>query len=141
MIITSLFTKELQDVLAICLAFGLRRVELESLRYKDINVTEKEITIIVHSVTGRHTRTIVANKTYEQEFREVIQQKGAHNPEDLFIEHKIPKAFGFHTVRAIATKSLYKELEGELSKTEVLKRVAQFLGHNRIDIAKKYYLK
>lgn len=141
MIVTALIMEEYQDILAICLAFGLRCLELESLRYKDISVTEREITIIVHSVTGRHTRTIVANKTYEQEFREVIQQKGAHNPEDLFIEHKIPKALDFHTLRAKAAKSLYKELESELPRAEILKRVAQFLGHNCIDIAKKYYLK
>lgn len=143
MIITSLFTEEQQDVLALCLAFGLRRTEVKNLCHKDINVTDKEITITVHSVTVRHTRTIVANRTYEQEFREVIQQKGAHKPEDLFIEHKILKNLDIHGLRVKAARALYKELEleGELSRTEVLKRVAQFLGHNRIDITKKYYLK
>jgi integrase len=142
MIISSKLTKELQDVIIVCLAFGLRRIEVESLRYKDINITEKETTILVKSSNG-HSRIVVANKTYEQEFRKVFQQKGVHNPEDLFIDHKIPKHFDFHSLRAEAAKTLFQELKlnGEISKEEILKQVAKFLGLNRTDLVREYYLK
>lgn len=142
MVIISFFPKELQDVAALCLAFGLRRKELTKLQYKDITVTEEKTTIQVRRFNNHQPCTVKANKIYEPAFRKVLHQKGAHNPEDLFIDHEISKHLDIHHFRVDAAKAIYKELEleGTLSRVEILKKVAKFLGHNSIEIVIKYYL-
>jgi len=148
------------DVIALCKACGLRRREAQSLLWKDIIVTEKDITIHVRNAKGGRPRTVKANKTYEPQLRKVIQQKGAHKPDEHFIDYKIPKNIDVHGLRAEAAKTLYMELErergpkkfsrkeeyhtrdgtGRVFDKEILLKVSNFLGHNRIDVAVKHYL-
>lgn len=129
MAIMNFLTKELQAVAALSLAAGLRWKEIRSLRYKDITVTKEEITITIRGLSDNKSRAVKANKTFEPELRKVIEQKGIHGPEDLFINHKISKHLDIHYFRVDAAKALFKELEleGTLSKEEMLQKVAEFL--------------
>lgn len=148
------------DVNTICKACGLRRREVQSLLYKDIEVTDKDIEINVRNAKGGRPRTVKANKTYEAELREVIRQKGFHAPNEHFIDYKITKSLDIHSLRAEAAKALYKELvdargpkkltreeeyrtrdgTGRVFDREILLKVSHFLGHNRLDVAVKHYL-
>ena len=148
------------DVIALCKACGLRRREAQSLLYKDIHVTEKDITIDVRNAKGGRPRTVKANKTCEAKLREVIRQKGEHSANEHFIDHKITKSLDIHALRAEAAKTLYKELElergpkklsrqeeyhtrdgtGRVFNKEILLKDTNFLGHNRLDVAVKHYL-
>ncbi len=141
MLLVSSFAKDQQDVIALCLAFGLRCREAILLCYKDMTISEEKIEIVVPGFAGYH-RTITAIRTYEPELRKVIREKGVHNPEDLFIDHKISKYLDIHALRIKAAKAHYKELkvDGELSEEEILKKVTKFLGHNRVETTLKFYL-
>lgn len=149
-----------RDVEALGKACGLRRREAQSLLYKDIKVTDKEIKINVRNAKGGRPRTVTANKTYEAELRKVIRLKGSHAPNEHFINYKITKSLDIHSLRAEAAKALYKELvdargpkkltheeeyrtrdgTGRVFDREILLKVSHFLGHNRLDVAVKHYL-
>lgn len=149
-----------RDVSALSKACGLRRREVQSLLYKDINVTDKGIYIDVRNAKGGRPRTVKANKTYEAELRKVIRLKGPHAQNEHFINYKISKSLDVHALRAEAARALYKELEaargpkkltrkeeyrtrdgtGRVFDREILMKVSHFLGHNRLDVAVKHYL-
>lgn len=102
---------------------------------------------------------ITANKTYEKALHEVIRQKGEHKPNEHFIAYKITKSLDIHGMRAEAARTRYDELIRErgpkvltrkeqyftkdgthrVFDREILRKVSNFLGHNRLDVAVKHY--
>jgi integrase len=131
-------------------ATGLRRSEVEALQVRDVRQTEEgRAEIHVHEGKGGRPRTVVARAGYTQIVLAAIE--GKEPLERVF--PRVPERLDVHALRREFAQGLYQELSGrplppahgrlrpsdyDLEAAEI---VSKQLGHNRVDVVLRHYLR
>jgi len=141
-----------QPLLRFCEGTGLRRSELVHLLVKDIAVIEgEELRIIVTVFRGKggKRREVAVRPGYERVVLDLIMGR---DPEALVFAH-IPDRLRVHVERRKSAQGRYQDLSGRPLPDaagrlqpasydhDVALRVSQTLGHNRVDIMTRHYLR
>ncbi len=129
---------------------GLRRMEVTALQARDVREIEgKRAEISVHAGKGGRPRTVIPRHGYEEVVLGAIQ--GRQPTERVF--PRIPKHLRTHKLRREFAQGLYQELsgrplppaEGRLRPTDydraAVEIVSKQLGHNRVDVVLRHYLR
>jgi len=132
-------------------ACGLRRAELRDLRVRDV-YTSSDGTLFVHVKNGKggKAREVPVLKGHEQEVLAVVQGRAPH--EKVF-DH-IPGHMDVHSYRRDSAQRRYLQqapeqalppVEGRLRRDDydpaAAQQVSWALGHNRLDVVLRHYLR
>lgn len=131
-------------------AAGLRRHELRALRCRDIIMRDGQLLVHVASGKGGLKRDVPVLAGHEAD---VLAMSDGRDPEMLVFAH-IPKHFDVHSYRREYAQALYLQYapgrrlpptQGRLKRKdydqEAAKRVSHALGHQRVDVATRHYLR
>jgi integrase len=140
-----------QPLLQFLSATGLRRQEVQQVRYQDIT-QRHDGTISVHVASGKggKTREVPVLPGHEAAVLAVIQGKEA----DAFVFPHLPKHLDVHSYRRGYAQALYlhhapgrslpkatgRLQPGDYDRHAIL-LVSQALGHNRLDVVLRHYLR
>lgn len=141
-----------QAIIRFCEGTGLRRSELRALLVKDITLHEREelhITVTVFRGKGGKRREVPVRPGYE---RDVLDLVMGRDPEAHVFDH-IPDRLRVHVKRRESAQGRYQDIAGrplpdatgrlhpdDYDKDAALK-VSQVLGHNRIDVVTRHYIR
>ncbi len=132
-------------------ACGLRRAELRDLRVRDV-YTSSDSTLFVHVKNGKggKAREVPVLKGHEEEVLAVVQGRAPH--EKVF-DH-IPNHMDVHSYRRDSAQRRYLQhapeqalppVEGRLRRDDydpaAAQQVSWALGHNRLDVVLRHYLR
>lgn len=132
-------------------ACGLRRAELRDLRVRDV-YTAEDGTLFVHVKNGKggKVREVPVLKGHEQEVLAVVRGRAPH--EKVF-DH-IPGHMDVHSYRRDSAQQRYLQhapdqalppvegrLKGDGYDPAAAQQVSWALGHNRLDVVLKHYLR
>jgi integrase len=132
-------------------ACGLRRAELRDLRVRDV-YTSSDSTLFVHVKNGKggKAREVPVLKGHEEEVLAVVQGRAPH--EKVF-DH-IPKHMDVHSYRRDSAQRRYLQhapeqalppVAGRLRRDDydpaAAQQVSWALGHNRLDVVLRHYLR
>jgi len=140
-----------QPMICFLQATGLRRREARDLRVGDISQDHGDhLQVHIDNGKGGKLRDVPVLPGHEQD---VVQLKEGRDPESLVFDH-IPKALRVHAIRREYAQSLYlnyapgRDLPsaiGRLKRSDydrdAVQRVSWALGHNRIDVVLRHYLR
>ena len=141
-----------QEIIRFCEATGLRRCELGRLLVKDIQIHEGEdlqIHVHVHRGKGGRSREVQVRAGYERDVLALVQGR---DPEANVFAH-VPDRLRVHVERRASAQGRYQDIaqrdlppaQGRLSPTSYDKdaahEVSESLGHNRIDIVTRHYIR
>jgi integrase len=132
-------------------ACGLRRAELRDLRVRDVYTAgDGALFVHVRSGKGGRTREVPVLKGHEQDVLAVVRGRAPH--EKIF-DH-IPGHMDVHSYRRDSAQRRYLQhapeqalppLEGRLRRDEydaaAAQQVSWALGHNRLDVVLRHYLR
>jgi integrase len=131
-------------------ATGLRRHELRALRVRDIFERDGQLLVHVASGKGGLKRDVPVLAGREAE---VLAMSGGRDPDALVFE-RIPKHFDVHSYRREFAQSLYLQYApgrslppatGRLKRSDydrdAAERVSAALGHRRVEVATRSYLR
>jgi integrase len=139
-----------QHIIQFCLACGLRREELRDLHVRDV-LMRPDDRLVIHVVKGKggKVRDVPVFPGREQAVLSVIKDKG----QDEHVFTRISGLLDIHSYRRQFAQELYEHLSGrslpppdgriqpgDVDK-EVVLYVSRCLGHNRIDVIFKYYIR
>jgi integrase len=129
---------------------GLRSMEIEALQARDVRQTEEgRAEVHVHVGKGGRPRTVVARSSYTAIVLAAAQ--GRQPNERVF--SRIPDRLDIHALRREFAQGLYQELSGRplppahgrLKPSDYDLAAAQLvsmqLGHNRVDVVLRHYLR
>lgn len=129
---------------------GLRRSEVEALQARDVRQTEDgRAEVSVHAGKGGRPRTVIARAGYTQIVLAAVE--GKEPTERVF--PRVPDRLDVHALRREFAQGLYQELSGRplppahgrLRPTdydlEAAELVSKQLGHNRVDVVLRHYLR
>ena len=132
-------------------ACGLRRAELRDLRVRDV-YTAEDGTLFVHVKNGKggKAREVSVLPGHEQDVLIVVQGRG---PNEKVFDH-IPKHMDMHSYRRDSAQRRYLQhapdqalppVEGRLRcdayDPAAVQQVSRALGHNRLDVVLRHYLR
>jgi integrase len=131
-------------------ATGLRRHEVRALRCRDIFQRESQLLVHVASGKGGLTRDVPVLPEREGE---VLAVSAGRDPDDaVFL--RIPKHMDVHSYRREYAQALYlyytsgrllPPAQGRLKRSDydrdAAERVSHALGHRRVDVATRHYLR
>jgi integrase len=132
-------------------ACGLRRAELRDLRVRDV-YTAEDGTLFVHVKNGKggRPREVPVLPGHKEEVLAVVQGRAPH--EKVF-DH-IPRHMDVHSYRRDSAQQRYLQqapdqalppVEGRLRRDDydsaAAQQVSWALGHNRLDVVLRYYLR
>jgi integrase len=132
-------------------ACGLRRAELRDLRVRDV-YTAEDGTVFVHVENGKggKAREVRVLPGYEEDVLALVQGRAPH--EKVF-DH-IPKHMDVHNYRRDSAQNRYLQyapgqalppVEGRLRQDDydpaAAQQVSWALGHNRLDVVLRHYLR
>jgi integrase len=132
-------------------ACGLRRAELRDLRVRDV-YTAEDGTLFVHVKNGKggKAREVPVLPGHEQDVLIVVQGRG---PNEKVFDH-IPKHMDMHSYRRDSAQRRYLQhapdqalppVEGRLRcdayDPAAVQQVSRALGHNRLDVVLRHYLR
>jgi integrase len=131
-------------------AAGLRRHELRALHCRDIGEQDGQLVVHVESGKGgleRYAPVLAGRES------DVLAMKEGRDPEELVFA-RIPKHIDVHGYRREYAQALYLQYApgrslppatGRLKRSdydrEAAKRVSEALGHRRVDVATRHYLR
>jgi len=131
-------------------ATGLRRHELRALRCDDIHVRDGQVQVHVKNGKGGLARDVPVLAGCEAN---VLVMRGGRDPEALVFE-RIPKHVDVHSYRREYAQALYLQYapgralpraSGRLRRSdydrEAAERVSLALGHRRVDVILRHYLR
>lgn len=131
-------------------ATGLRRHELRALRCRDIQRKDGQLVVHVASGKGGLERYVPVLAGREAD---VLAMREGRDPEALVFD-RIPKHFDVHSERREYAQALYLQYApgrslppatGRLKRKdydwEAAERVSKALGHRRVDVATRHYLR
>ena len=131
-------------------ATGLRRHELRALRCRDIFVRDRQLLAHVESGKGGLERNVPVLAGREAD---VLAMQEGRDPEELVFP-RIPKHFDVHSERREYAQALYLQYApgrslppatGRLKRSdydrEAAKRVSMALGHQRVGVVTRHYLR
>lgn len=137
-------------LIAFLQATGLRRSEVTVLRVRDIQLNEDQrAEIEVHAGKGGKPRTVLARPGHEEAVMGVIRDHQA----DERVFPRVPKHMDIHSYRREYAQGLYQQLSGRplppatgrLHRAnydlEAVQIVSNMLGHNRVDVVLRHYLR
>jgi integrase len=132
-------------------ACGLRRAELRDLRVRDV-YTDDDGTLFVHVKHGKggKVREVPVLPGHEQDVQAVVQGR---DPHEKVFDH-IPKHMDVHSYRRYSAQQRYLHYapgqalpppEGRLRREDcdpvATQEVSWVLGHNRLDVVLRHYLR
>jgi integrase len=132
-------------------ACGLRRAELRDLRVRDV-YTADDGTLFVHVKNGKggKAREVPVLPGHEQDVLAVVQGRG---PNEKVFDH-IPRHMDVHSYRRDSAQRRYLQqapdqalpsVEGRLRRDDydpaATQQVSWALGHNRLDVVLRHYLR
>lgn len=131
-------------------ATGLRRRELASVRRSQVEWQDGRLWVKHIRGKGGRERDVPVLRGHEEAVLQACAGKGAD--ERLF--PKVPKEMDVHARRRAYAKSLYRELSGNMPlppaqgrlprgsyDRDVVSEVSRALGHNRVDVVLRHYLR
>jgi integrase len=129
---------------------GLRRMEITALQARDVRVNDDgRAEVYIHAGKGGRPRTVIARQGFTAAVLVVIQ---GHQP-DEHVFPRIPSHLDIHALRREFAQGLYQEVSGrplppatgrlrrsdyDLAAVEI---VSKQLGHNRVDVVLRHYLR
>jgi integrase len=141
-----------QPMIRFLQATGLRRREATDLRCRDISQPEQGAQLLVHIDNGKggKLRDVPVLPGREQDILQVV---GDRAPDARVFDH-IPKALRVHALRREYAQALYLHYApgralpptvGRLKRSdydhEAAQRVSWALGHNRVDVVLRHYIR
>ena len=128
---------------------GLRRSEVRDLRVHDISLETGSVFVVITNGKGGKARTVPVRSGYQAHTRALIA--GRRGEEKIF--RAIPDHLDVHALRREFAQGMYRELSGRdlPPSTGRLKPsdydrsavylVSRALGHNRLDVVLRHYLR
>ena len=140
-----------QSMIRFLQATGLRRREIGDLRVGDVSYGHSdELQVSIDNGKGGKLRDVPVLPGRETDVLQVTQGR---DPESLVFDH-IPKALRVHAIRREYAQALYlhyapgrdlPSTTGRLKRSEydrdAVERVSWALGHNRIDVVLRHYIR
>jgi integrase len=139
-----------QPLITFLRATGLRRAEVTVIRVRDVRLnTDGRAEVQIYSGKGGRARTVVARPGYEEAVVSVV--KGRDPAARVF--PRIPSHLDVHALRREFAQGLYQDLSGrplppstgrlrsEDYDDEAVALVSRALGHNRLDVVLRHYLR
>jgi integrase len=140
-----------QPMICFLQATGLRRREVCELRVGDISkVQDGQLQVSIDNGKGGKVRDVPVLPGHEQDVLQVTQDRA---PDEHVFDH-IPKALRVHAIRREYAQSLYLHyapgrglppVSGRLKRTDydydAAQRVSWALGHNRVDVVLRHYIR
>jgi integrase len=140
-----------QSMICFLRATGLRRREARDLRVSDISQDHGgQLLVSIDNGKGGKVRDVPVLPGHEQD---VLQVTKGRDPESLVFDH-IPKALRVHAIRREYAQSFYlhyapgrdlPSVTGRLKRSDydrdAVQRVSWALGHNRVDVVLRHYLR
>lgn len=132
-------------------ATGLRRSELRDLRVRDVFHKEQgQLVVHVNNGKGGRSRDVPVLAGYEQDILAIIEGR----PLDERVFHTIPKHMNVHGYRRASAQARYldyapgytlpprhRKLKAQDYDHEAAREVSRSLGHNRLDVLTRHYLR
>jgi len=132
-------------------ATGLRRSELRDLRVRDVFHNERDQLVVhVNNGKGGRSRDVPVLPGYEQDILAVIEGR----PLDERVFRSIPKHMNVHGYRRASAQARYldhapgyslpplqRRLKAQDYDHEAAREVSKSLGHNRLDVLTRHYLR
>ncbi len=140
-----------QSMIRFLQATGLRRREIRDLRVGDVSQDHGgQLQVSIDNGKGGKLRDVPVLPGHEQDVLQVTQDR---DPESLVFDH-IPKALRVHAIRREYAQALYLHYApgrdllsatGRLKRSDydydAVQRVSWALGHNRLDVVLRHYLR
>lgn len=132
-------------------ATGLRRSELRDLRIRDVSRNEQgQLVVRVNNGKGGRSRDVQVLPGYEQDILAIIEGR----PLDERVFRSIPKHMNVHGYRRASAQARYlnyapgytlppkhRRLKSQDYDHEAAREVSGSLGHNRLDVLTRHYLR
>lgn len=132
-------------------ATGLRRSELRDLRIRDVSRNEQgQLTAHVNNGKGGRSRDVPVLPGYEQDILAIIEGR----PLDERVFRLIPKHMNVQSYRRASAQARYlnhapgyelppkhRRLKSQDYDHEAAREVSRSLGHNRLDVLTRHYLR
>ncbi len=145
-----------KDLVDFCRGTGLRRKELQALRPEDVyQAANGRVFVHVRSGKGGRTREVPVLLKYQDRVWEIAQRAKANNLPRVF--PTVPLGADIHSYRreyaqatymetverlpSNVTKEYYNTKDGLHFERHAMKFVTKALGHNRLEVAARNYLR
>ena len=139
------------ELVAFAQATGLRRSELRDLRIRDVSRNEQgQLIVRVNNGKGGRSRDVAVLPEYEQDILAII----AGRPPEERMFRTIPKHMNVHGYRRTFAQARYLDYAPEYALPprdrrlkvqdydhEAAREVSRSLGHNRLDVLTRHYLR
>ncbi len=139
-----------QPLIAFLQATGLRRKEVSVIRVRDVQINDEgRAEVQIFSGKGGRPRTVVARPGHDEALLDVVRGR---NPEERVFP-RIPSLLDVHALRREFAQGLYQELSGRALPSTIgrlhsedydmgaVALVSHALGHNRLDVVLRHYLR